>query len=201
MREFDRGLRAKVLLRASPTTISRSGSIASVMTRMGAQGLLGPTLPHDYGGAGLGYVAYGLAAPRDRAHRQRLSIDDERAVLARDACDLRLRQRGAAPQISAKARDRRMDRLLRPHRARRRIRPARHAHKGGKNHGRLSAHRHQDLDHQQPDRRYRRGLGDDRRPTTNAIRGFILERGMQGLHHARDHARSCRCAPRPPARS
>ena len=29
---------------------------------MGAHGLLGPTIPEEYGGAGLGYVAYGLIA-------------------------------------------------------------------------------------------------------------------------------------------
>ena len=29
---------------------------------MGEQGLLGPTIPEEYGGAGLGYVAYGVIA-------------------------------------------------------------------------------------------------------------------------------------------
>src|SRR5262245_53205287 len=32
------------------------------MSDMGALGLLGPTIPEEYGGAGLGYVAYGLIA-------------------------------------------------------------------------------------------------------------------------------------------
>ena len=33
-----------------------------IMTEMGALGLLGPTIPAEYGGAGLGYVSYGLTA-------------------------------------------------------------------------------------------------------------------------------------------
>ena len=32
----------------------------AIVSEMGALGLLGPTIPEEYGGAGLGYVAYGL---------------------------------------------------------------------------------------------------------------------------------------------
>src|SRR5215467_7303908 len=34
----------------------------NIVTEMGELGLLGPTIPEDYGGAGLGYVCYGLIA-------------------------------------------------------------------------------------------------------------------------------------------
>src|SRR6202035_4201151 len=47
-------------------------------TEMGALALLGPTLPEDYGGAGLGYVAYGLIAREiervDSGYRSVLSV-------------------------------------------------------------------------------------------------------------------------------
>ena len=45
---------------------------------MGALGLLGPTIPEEYGGAGLGYVAYGLIAREtervDSGYRSSLSV-------------------------------------------------------------------------------------------------------------------------------
>jgi glutaryl-CoA dehydrogenase len=50
----------------------------SVIAQMGAQGLLGPTLPPAYGGAGLGYVAYGLALREieriDSGYRSAMSV-------------------------------------------------------------------------------------------------------------------------------
>jgi hypothetical protein len=50
---------------------------------MGELGLLGLTLPEDYGCAGAGYVAYGLVA-REIERVDRLPVDDERAVVAGD---------------------------------------------------------------------------------------------------------------------
>lgn len=50
----------------------------AVMTEMGALGLLGATLPEAHGGAGLGYVAYGLAAREvervDSGYRSAMSV-------------------------------------------------------------------------------------------------------------------------------
>ena len=54
---------------------------------------------------------------RGGARGQRLPQRDERAEQPGDAPDPRLRQRGAAPEVPAQARHRRVDRLLRPHRA------------------------------------------------------------------------------------
>jgi glutaryl-CoA dehydrogenase len=49
-----------------------------IMTEMGALGLLGPTVPEQYGGAGLGYVAYGLIAREvervDSGYRSAMSV-------------------------------------------------------------------------------------------------------------------------------
>ncbi len=48
------------------------------LSEMGALGLLGPTLPEEYGGAGLGYVAYGLIAREiervDSGYRSMMSV-------------------------------------------------------------------------------------------------------------------------------
>jgi glutaryl-CoA dehydrogenase len=49
-----------------------------IMTEMGTLGLLGPTIPETYGGAGLGYVAYGLVAREvervDSGYRSAMSV-------------------------------------------------------------------------------------------------------------------------------
>ena len=50
----------------------------AIMTEMGAQGFLGPTIPEAYGGAGASYVAYGLIAREvervDSGYRSALSV-------------------------------------------------------------------------------------------------------------------------------
>jgi glutaryl-CoA dehydrogenase len=50
----------------------------AIMTEMGALGLLGATIPEEYGGAGLGYVAYGLIAREvemvDSGYRSAMSV-------------------------------------------------------------------------------------------------------------------------------
>src|SRR3984957_14134298 len=49
-----------------------------IMTEMGALGLLGATIPEEYGGAGLGYVSYGLIAREvervDSGYRSAMSV-------------------------------------------------------------------------------------------------------------------------------
>src|SRR6201981_1099347 len=49
-----------------------------ILNEMGALGLLGPTIPEAYGGAGLGYVAYGLTTREiervDSGYRSAMSV-------------------------------------------------------------------------------------------------------------------------------
>jgi glutaryl-CoA dehydrogenase len=49
-----------------------------ILNEMGALGLLGPTIPEEYGGAGLGYVAYGVIAREiervDSGYRSAMSV-------------------------------------------------------------------------------------------------------------------------------
>ena len=54
----------------------------AVMTEMGALGLLGPTIPEEFGGAGVGYVSYGLVAREVERVDSGLPQRDERAVVA-----------------------------------------------------------------------------------------------------------------------
>ena len=104
-------------------TANREGTFNhDIVREMGALGMLGATIPREYGGAGLNYVAYGLIAREmervDSGFRSMMSVQSSLVMYA----DLRLWQRGAAPQISAETRNRRAHRLLRPDRARSRLR-------------------------------------------------------------------------------
>src|SRR3954468_11474011 len=51
---------------------------AEIVREMGELGMLGPTIPEEYGGAGLGYVAYGLITREiervDSGYRSSMSV-------------------------------------------------------------------------------------------------------------------------------
>ena len=142
-----------------------------------------------------------LRADRARtgAGRFRFPFRHVGAILARHAGDLRLRQRGATPQIPAQDGDRRAARLFRTDRARPWFRSRLDDDAGRKGAGRLSPDRQQDLDHQCAGRRCRGRLGQARRQNPRLHRRArhqgILDAKDPGqaqlarLHHRRDCAR------------
>ena len=60
-----------------------------IMTEMGALGLLGSTIPEEFGGAGLGYVSYGLVAREvervDSGYRSMMSVQSSLVIYPIDA--------------------------------------------------------------------------------------------------------------------
>ena len=64
-----------------------------IFNEMGELGLLGVTLPEEYGCAGANYVSYGLVAREVERVDSGYRSMNERAVLAGDVSDLRLRRR------------------------------------------------------------------------------------------------------------
>ena len=58
---------------------------AAIFREMGALGLLGPTIPNTYGGAGLNYVSYGLVAREvervDSGYRSMMSVQSSLVML------------------------------------------------------------------------------------------------------------------------
>ena len=89
---------------------------------MGELGLIGVTLPEEYGCANASYVAYGLVAREiervDSGYRSMNSVQSSLVMYPIYAYG----RREPAQEISPQARDRRMGRLLRPDRAGRRFR-------------------------------------------------------------------------------
>ena len=145
---------------------------------MGKLGLLGPTIPEEYGGAGLGYVAYGLITRElervDSGYRSSMSVQSSLVMYPIYAYGTEAQRRKYLPQ----ARDRRNHRLLRPDRARPRLRSRLDGHARREGVGRLQAQRRQDVDLQRAGRRCRGRVGEARR---QVIRGFLVERGTKGF--------------------
>ena len=137
---------------------------------------------------------------RARARRLGRALLRQRAGKPRHVPDLRLRLRGAEAPLPAQAGLRRDRGLLRPDGIRRRQRSGRDAYARAPRRRRLCAQRLQDVDHQQPARRCRRGLGQGRRRRHPGLPRRVgcdrLQRtgdAQQGesarQHHGRDRAR------------
>ncbi len=97
-----------------------------VFREMGELGLLGLTLPSEYGAAGASYVAYGLVAREvervDSGYRSMLSVQSSLVMYPIFAYGDESQRRKYLPRLAT----RRVDRLLRTDGARRRLRPEQH---------------------------------------------------------------------------
>ncbi len=75
-----------------------------ILTQMGRLGLLGPTIPQDYGGAGLGHVAYGLAAREvervDSGYRSMMSVQSSLVMHAVHAYGSEAQRRKYLPRLA-----------------------------------------------------------------------------------------------------
>ena len=78
-----------------------------IMSEMGALGLLGPTVPEEYGGAGLGYVAYGLIAREvervDSGYRSAMSVQASLVMYPILAYGSEAQRRAYLPRLAAGA--------------------------------------------------------------------------------------------------
>ncbi|HUZ90330.1 MAG TPA: acyl-CoA dehydrogenase [Methylocella sp.] len=75
-----------------------------ILTQMGRLGLLGPTIPQEYGGAGVGHVAYGLAAREvervDSGYRSMMSVQSSLVMHAIHAYGSEAQRRKYLPRLA-----------------------------------------------------------------------------------------------------
>ena len=75
-----------------------------IMTEMGALGLLGATIPHEYGGAGLNYVSYGLIARAvervDSGYRSAMSVQSSLVMHPINAYGTEAQRRRYLPKLA-----------------------------------------------------------------------------------------------------
>ncbi len=118
-----------------------------IFNEMGSLGLLGVNIPAEYGGAGANYVSYGVLAREiervDSGYRSMISVQSSLVMYPIYAF-------GSEAQIPSQTGIRRMGRLLRPDRARCRLRSCRHEDARREGGRRLQADRQQDVDFKLP---------------------------------------------------
>ena len=77
----------------------------ALMKQMGGLGLLGPTIPEKYGGAGLSYVSYGLIATEvervDSAYRSAMSVQSSLVMHPIYAYGSEMQKRKYLPELAA----------------------------------------------------------------------------------------------------
>src|SRR5665647_2246655 len=78
---------------------------ANMLPEMGKLGLLGPTIPEEYGGAGLGYVSYGLIARElervDSGYRSAMSVQSSLVMYPIYAYGTEAQRRKYLPKLAS----------------------------------------------------------------------------------------------------
>src|SRR5674536_63843 len=76
-----------------------------MLPEMGKLGLLGPTIPEEYGGAGLGYVSYGLIARElervDSGYRSAMSVQSSLVMYPIYAYGTEAQRRKYLPKLAS----------------------------------------------------------------------------------------------------
>ena len=158
----------------------------AVILEMGALGLLGPTIPEEYGGAGLGYVAYGLIAREiervDSGYRSAMSVQSSLVMHPIYAYGSEAQRRKYLPKLATgeivgcfglTEPDHGSD-------------PGSMMTRAEKVAGGYRAQRREDVDHQFADRRHRGGVGEARRQDPRLHR----RARHQGILHAEDRGQA-----------
>ena len=197
VRDTARGYAQDKLLPRVLTAYREERFDREIMTEMGELGLLGPTIPEEYGGAGLGYVAYGLIAREiervDSGYRSAMSVQSSLVMHPIYAYGTEAQRKKYLPKLATGEMVGCFG-LTEPDHG---SDPGSMVTRAEKVAGRLPAQRRQDVDHQFADRRRRRGLGEARRRDPRLHR----RARHQGLLDAEDRGQAVACAPRSPARS
>ena len=152
-----------------------------IFREMGEAGLLGITMPEEYGGLGAGYVTYGLVAREveriDSGYRSMMSVQSSLVMYPIYAYGSEEQRKKYLPKLASgewigcfglTEPDAGSD-------------PGGMKTRAEKTAERLPAFRLQDVDFQRADRRRVRRLGEVGRAHGHQIRGFVLEKGMKGL--------------------
>ena len=152
-----------------------------LVEEVGELGLFGMHL-EGYGCAGASATAYGVACREleagDSGLRSLVSVQGSLAMFP-------IWKYGSEEQkddVAAADGGRRRGRLLRPDRARLRLRPGQHAHPRPARRRRLGPQRDEDVDHERRDRRRGRRVGADRRRRAG-LRGPHRHAGLHDARH------------------
>jgi glutaryl-CoA dehydrogenase len=149
----------------------------AIVSEMGALGLLGSTIPEEYGGAGLGYVAYGLITREiervDSGYRSAMSVQSSLVMHPIFAYGSEAQRKKYLPKLASgeivgcfglTEPDHGSD-------------PGSMVTRARKDGGRVPAQRRQDVDHQRAGRRPGGGLGQTRRRHPR-LRGRARHQGV-----------------------